>query len=325
MNEHRLNRDANIAVRALGNGNGNGNGRGGGHESASLGRQLGGWLRGLLKSRNGDNALREAIEEIIEESEREDQDGQPIGTHERVMLANILNLRHLTAYDVMVPRADIRAIHVDASFDDLIAVMGQGGHSRLPVYRESLDDIVGLVHIKDVLIHAKAKDGFKLSRIAREVLFVAPSMPVMDLMLEMRLSRAHMALVVDEYGGIDGLATIEDLVEEIVGEIEDEHDVAEAPKLVERPDGSLVADARMPIEDFEERVRPFLTDDEREEDIDTLGGLIFFIAGRVPGRGELIVHDSGISFEVMEADPRRVKRLRIRNLPQSGAADRVDG
>jgi CBS domain containing-hemolysin-like protein len=147
------------------------------------------------------------------------------------------------------------------------------------------------------------------------VLFVAPSMPVLDLLLEMRLSRVHMALVVDEFGGIDGLITIEDLVEEIVGEIEDEHDVAEGPKLVARPDGSLVADARTPIEEFEERAGQMLTDEERAEDIDTLGGLVFYILGRVPGRGELIVHDSGVSFEVMEADPRRVKRLRVRNLP----------
>lgn len=308
-------RTANTAVRA--NGNGTRNGKSGDKRGdQGVTHFLGSWLRNLVRQRGGDSSsLRTTIEEIIEESEREDQEGGPIGTHERVMLANILHLRHLTAYDVMVPRADIRAIHVESDLDDLIEVMSKGGHSRLPVYRDSLDDVVGLVHIKDVLAYAKTKHGFKLSRITREVLFVAPSMPVLDLLLEMRLSRVHMALVVDEFGGIDGLITIEDLVEEIVGEIEDEHDVAEGPKLLARPDGSLVADARTEISEFEERVGPVLTDDEREEDIDTLGGLVFYLAGRVPGRGELIVHDSGLSFEVMEADPRRVKRLRVRNLP----------
>ena len=297
----------------------NGNGRDAGPRGNGAGGSLGqawAWLRGLVRPRgNHEESLRHTIEELIEESERADQEGATIGTHERVMLANILHLRHLTAYDVMVPRADIVAAQVDSSLDDLIEVMSRKGHSRLPIYRDNLDDIVGLVHIKDVLTHVKGKRAFRLSRITREVLFVAPSMPVLDLLLEMRLTRVHMALVVDEFGGIDGLVTIEDLVEEIVGEIEDEHDVVEEPKLIERPDGSLVADARMPIEAFEDRVGPVLTDEEREEDIDTLGGLLFVLADRVPGRGELIVHPSGISFEVMEADPRRVKRLRIRNLP----------
>jgi len=288
----------------------NGDARGG----AGLAKALGSWLRGLMGSETRDTSLRETLEEIIEESERADDAPGAIGTHERVMLTNILNLRHHTAYDIMVPRADIGAIHVDASLDDLIEMMSRGGHSRLPVYRESLDDVIGLVHIKDVLAHAKSRRGFALSRITREILFVAPSMPVLDLLLEMRLSRVHMALVVDEFGGIDGLITIEDLVEEIVGEIEDEHDVDASPEMTQRPDGSLVADARLEIDAFEAQAGPLLTDEEREEDIDTLGGLVVYLAGRVPARGELIVHDSGVSFEVMEADPRRVKRLRIRNL-----------
>lgn len=282
------------------------------------------WLRGKLKSRNGDS-LREALEEILEESERggSDTEESPIGAHERVMLTNILQLRHSTAYDVMVPRADIVAVQVDAPVDDLISVMSQRGHSRVPVYRDNLDDVIGLVHIKDLLGYLKAEKTFSLARITREVLFVAPSMPVLDLLLEMRLTRVHMALVVDEYGGIDGLITIEDLVETIVGEIDDEHDSVDEPQIIERPDGSLIADARVAVEDFEERVGPILTDEEREEDIDTLGGLVFYIAGRVPTRGELILHDSGVSFEVMEADPRRVKRLRVRNLPEH-AEEAVD-
>ncbi len=233
-----------------------------------------------------------------------------------MLLANVLILRHLTAYDVMIPRADIVSLHIDTGLDELIDVMSKAGHSRFPVYRENLDDVVGIVHIKDVLKYGDAKDTFDLSKIVRTVLISAPSMRVLDLLLEMRLSRVHMAMVVDEFGGIDGLVTIEDLVEEIVGEIEDEHDVAEGPKLTERPDGTLIADARATIEEFEAMAGPVLSDDERDEDIDTLGGLIFHLADRVPTRGELIVHAaSGIAFEIMEADPRRVKRLRVRNLP----------
>ncbi|SMF74471.1 CBS domain-containing protein [Tistlia consotensis] len=282
-------------------------------------RRLSHKLRNLLGGRNGDHEqqLRDTIEEIIGEIEEADEEtAQPIGDHERQMFANILKLRHLTAYDVMIPRADIVAVEVGASLEDLIALMGQAGHSRVPVYRETLDDPIGMVHIKDVLGYSANKRHFKLANIIRPIRIVAPSMRVVDLLLEMRLKRSHMALVVDEFGGIDGLVTIEDLVEEIVGEIEDEHDVAEGPKLVWRPDGSLVADARTTIEEFEEAAGPVLSEEERDADIDTLGGLVFYLADRVPSRGELIEHPTtSIVFEVLQADPRRIKRLRLRNLP----------
>jgi magnesium and cobalt transporter len=153
------------------------------------------------------------------------------------------------------------------------------------------------------------------------VLFVAPSARLLDLLLEMRLKRVHMALVVDEFGGIDGILTIEDVVEEIVGEIEDEHDVEEQPKVVQRPDGTVLADARATIEEFEERVGPVLSEAEREEDIDTLGGLVFSLAGRIPKRGEVVQHPSGLSFEVVDADSRRIKRLKVKNLPTPEAAE----
>ena len=277
------------------------------------------WLRSLFRSRNGESPLRDTIEEIIEqleETEDEQEAATPIGAHERIMLANILKLRHVTAYDIMVPRADIIAVDVGTSKDELTQTMSKAGHSRLPVFRDKLDDVIGIVHIKDVMALAGDNGVFRLTDLIRRVLFVAPSMRIMDMLLEMRLSRIHMALVVDEFGGIDGLITIEDLVEEIVGEIEDEHDVGEGPKLVELSDGSLVADARLEIEAFEERVGPVLSEEEREEDIDTLGGLLFSLAGRVPSRGELVAHqDSGITFEVLDADPRRVRRVRLRNLP----------
>ncbi len=217
----------------------------------------------------------------------------------------------------MVPRADIVAVEIATPIDEVIRIMSNAGHSRIPVYRETLDEVTGIIHIKDILNYVKNERPFKVSDIMRRVLIAAPSMRVLDLMLEMRLSRVHMALVVDEFGGIDGLVTIEDLVEEIVGEIEDEHDVSEAPRLDLRPDGTLVADARATIEEFEELIGPVLSEEERDEDIDTLGGLLFSLAGRVPTRGELVEHpESGISFEVLEADPRRVKRLRLRNLPR---------
>lgn len=278
------------------------------------------WLIGLFGQRNGESQLRETIEEIIDEIEESESDNEtvPIGDDERVMLANILNLRHLTAYDVMVPRADIVAVEMTAGTDELVETMSSAGHSRLPVYRETLDEVLGMVHIKDVVNHLRREKPFDPADILRRVLVVAPSMRVLDLLLEMRSSRVHMALVVDEYGGIDGLVTIEDLVEEIVGEIEDEHDVMQSPELRRRSDGTIVADARATIEEFESMVGPVLSQEEREEDIDTLGGLIFATAGRVPGRGELIEHEpSGITFEILEADPRRIKRLRLRSLPDS--------
>jgi CBS domain containing-hemolysin-like protein len=186
------------------------------------------------------------------------------------------------------------------------------------VYRETLDDAVGMVHIKDLLACWDTSAPFELSNIVRRVLFVAPSMPMLELLLQMRANRTHMALVVDEFGGIDGLITIEDLVEEIVGEIEDEHDAEVAPEMAERADGSIEADARVQIEDFEQRVGAFLTAEERADDIETLGGLVFFIAGRVPGRGEVVRHESGIEFEILDADPRRIKRVKVGRLPTTG-------
>jgi CBS domain containing-hemolysin-like protein len=215
----------------------------------------------------------------------------------------------------MVPRADIVAAEKDITLHDLVAELTRQGHSRMPIYRETLDDIIGMVHIKDVLACLAGERPYDLAKLIREVLFVAPSMRAFDLLLQMRLSRVHMALVVDEFGGVDGLVTIEDVVEEIVGEIEDEHDVAERPRLVRRADGTVVADARTTIEEFESKIGPLLTDMEREQDIETLGGLVAKLTGRVPSRGELVSHSSGVAFEVLDADPRRAKRLRLRNLP----------
>jgi CBS domain containing-hemolysin-like protein len=193
--------------------------------------------------------------------------------------------------------------------------MVEAGHSRLPVYRDSLDDVVGIVHVRDLLPFWGAPEGFDLNRVCRRAPFVPPSMRVVDLLLQMRTTRVHMALVVDEYGGTDGLITIEDLVEQIVGEIQDEHDVEAAPLFIDRPGGVIEADARTPIAALESRLGISLLAADEDEDIDTLSGLVSSLAGRVPVRGELIAHASGIEFEVVDADPRRVKRLRIRKVP----------
>ncbi|HEX2116439.1 MAG TPA: hemolysin family protein [Alphaproteobacteria bacterium] len=266
-------------------------------------------LRDRLRSRDAEAMLRDTIEEIIEERETP---LAPIGAQERTLIANVFKLRELTAYDVMVPRADIVAVDNEVSFAGLMKIANREAHSRLPVYRESLDDVIGMVHVKDLLSCWGREQEFKLEDVLRKVLFVAPSMRVLDLLLEMRKTRLHMALVVDEYGGVDGLVTIEDLVEEIVGEIEDEHDVDDRPRLISQPDGTFLADARLAIGDFEARVGPVLTPEEREADIDTLGGLVVAQAGYLPARGEIVTHSSGYEFEVLEADPRRLKRLRVR-------------
>ena len=288
------------------------------HDDGGPASRLRSWLKLKRKDRKREEALRDVIEEIIEqaEAEGEGQTGEePITAGERNLLRNIFLLRDLTARDVKVPRADIVAVDETIGFDDLLNELNTHGHSRLPVYRESLDDVIGFIHIKDLVAARAGGRPFDLKAIVRQVLFVAPSMRVLDLLLQMRLSRQHLALVIDEFGGTDGLITIEDLVEQIVGEIQDEHDIAEGPKLLPRPDGTLIVDARATIEEFEERIGPVLTEEEREADIDTVGGLVVHLAGRVPSRGELAAHPSGITFEVIDADPRRLRRLRLRHLP----------
>ncbi|MDA0656243.1 MAG: hemolysin family protein [Proteobacteria bacterium] len=277
------------------------------------------WLRSMRNGRNGSN-IRETFEELIEQHEEREL---PIDDRERALLEKVLIIGELTVNDIMVPRADIVAVERHVALDEVVAMMAAEAHSRLPIYRRSLDDVIGMVHIKDVLAATTRDKNTKLTDIVRPVLYVAPSIRVLDLLLQMRVARTHMALVVDEYGGIGGLATIEDLVEQIVGEIEDEHDVDEGPQLRMSGGGSVLADARVTLEEFESKVGKFLTPEDREEDIDTLGGLVFSIVGRVPIRGEIIRHESsGVEFEIQEADPRRIRRLKVMNL---GDRRLVDG
>ena len=276
----------------------------------------------LLRGRHPEHNVRESIAELVQQSADDSQtDGAvpELDRQERALIANVLRLRGKSADDVMVPRADIVAMPVDVTLEQALDQIRREGHSRLPVYREQLDDIVGMVHIKDVFAYIGRPDAFKLEALLRLPLMVAPQVPVLDLLLQMRQARMHLALVVDEYGGIDGLLTIEDLVEEIVGDIADEHDEVEGPMIVERPDGALDLDARLSIEDFETRFGQTLTEDERQADIDTVGGLVFTLAGRVPARGEVISHASGLEFRILDADARRIRRLRARRPVQQAA------
>jgi CBS domain containing-hemolysin-like protein len=280
-------------------------------------------LRMLLGRRNGDgHTLRETLEELIEEDEEEaGKRSAEFTDEERELLLNALSFGELQVLDVMVPRADIKAIEVEADIASVIAAMRDAMHTRLPVYRTTLDEVIGMVHIKDMLPFWGDGAGFKLEGIKREILFVPHSMRVLDLLLQMRDTGVHMAVVVDEYGGTDGMVTIEDMVEEIVGEIQDEHDKILPPQITELPDGALEADARVEVEELEKWLGLPLLDDERREDVDTLSGLIFTLLDRLPARGEVVRHPAGIEFEVVDADPRRIKRLRILRRAPDAAQD----
>jgi CBS domain containing-hemolysin-like protein len=228
----------------------------------------------------------------------------------------VLKLKDMRAFDVMVPRADIVGIEVNTPTETVLSLLSQKQFSRLPVYRDTLDDVIGTVHIKEILSKTTTGDPLVIADMLHEVPVISPAMPVLDLLLMMRQQKRHMALVVDEYGGIDGLITINDIVETIVGEIEDEYQTSEDGELMEKGDGTVIADGRTTLDTFEHRFGKMMTDEEHES-ADTLAGLVVTLAGRVPARGEVLVHESGMEFEVLDADPRRIYRLRIRNLPNT--------
>ncbi|HEX3996503.1 MAG TPA: hemolysin family protein [Acetobacteraceae bacterium] len=266
--------------------------------------------------------MRESIAELmLEAAEEPEAQSAPseLNRQERLLIQNVLRLRETTADDVMVPRVDIVAMRADLTLEQAIEQIRDDGHSRLPVYREQLDEIIGMVHVKDLFPYVGRPEAFSLEAILRKPLMVAPRIRVLDLLLQMRQQRVHLALVVDEYGGIDGLVTIEDLVETIVGEIDDEHDDEATPMVTERPDGTLDLNARLPVEDFEKRMGPVLSEDERDADIDTVGGLVVTLAGRVPAKGEVISHPSGLEFRILDADARRIRRLRARRTVSQAA------
>jgi CBS domain containing-hemolysin-like protein len=276
------------------------------------------WKRLLLAFKGEDAssaAMRASLAEVVEQSERE---SPALSAQERVMLANLLRFGDLKVHDVMVPRAEIIAVADDVGLSELMAVMREGQHSRLPVYHETLDDPTGLIHVKDVMALLCPADGgafaitpqAHIAAIRRPILFAPPSMRALDLLLKMQASRTHMALVIDEYGGTDGLVSIENLIEEIVGDISDEHDEDTAALKVDGD--AYIADARMDLEDFKEQTGHDLTFADADDDIDSLGGLVTSLVGRVPQRGEIIAHPGGYEFLVLDADPRRVRRLRVR-------------
>lgn len=281
-------------------------------EPPSLLKRL--WARTQEKLRGNAEvvALHDAVDELLEEAE--ESGGTP--PVERVFLDNILSLRDKEVGDCMVPRAQIVAIDVDSDMKELVSLMAEHAHSRIPAYRETLDETVGMVHMKDVLACQAAGKTCRIRDLLRPLLFAAPSMPATKLLLQMMQSRKHMAMVIDEFGGIDGLVTIEDLVEEIVGEIEDEHDDPAVPEIMARPDGTLLVEASIDIEDFEERVGPILTPDERET-IDTLAGYVFHLAGHIPAIGETVVGENGMMFDVLETDQNRIKRVRVRGIKRA--------
>lgn len=267
----------------------------------------------MLFGADHEPTLRDQIEEAIDdhEGEAESPENGDLSQLERQMVRNLLHFGERTVDDVAVPRSDIIAISETASFEELVALFAEAGHSRLPVYRDSLDTVTGMVHIKDVygILATGAAPPASISALIREPRYVPQSMGVLDLLAEMRATRTHLAIVLDEYSGTDGLVTIEDLVEEIVGDIEDEHDDEPAESLVPLAKGLWEADARAELEDVAAAIDPRLA--EVDEDVDTLGGLAFVLAGHIPQPGEIVEHASGWRIEVTEGDSRRVTRVRL--------------
>ncbi len=275
-------------------------------------------MRALIFGAEREPTLRDQIEDAIDEAEDGSPEPGDLSPQERVMLRNLLHFGDRTAGEIAVTRGEIIAVSDTISFDELANAFAEAGHSRLPVYGESLDSVIGMIHIKDVFVAVRdpAKDR-SLNALMRTPLFVPESMGVLDLLARMRAERVHLAIVVDEFGGTEGLVTIEDVVEEIVGDIEDEHDEAQANRLVLLDDGIWEADARVELEELAEAVdaRLATVDDE----VDTLGGLIFLLAGRIPKTGESVLHPSGWRLEAVEIDARKILRVRL-HAPAEGPA-----
>lgn len=265
------------------------------------------WFRHKMSGR-GEANIREMIEEALQE---EDENGLSISDEEKNLLKNMIHFGELTVRDIMIPRADIMALPKDVGFDELKKHVIDIGHTRIPVYEDSLDHITGFIHVKDLFPCLATGVHCDIPSILREILFIPPSMRIVDLLLKMRVSGCHIAIVVDEYGGTSGLVTMEDLFEEIVGEIQDEHDEAETDHMIRRisPD-VLDIDARVPVGELEEALGEPVNKDG-EDDFDTLGGYIFSTLGRVPVKGEVLTFHPRFKFEIMNADPRRIKSVRI--------------
>ena len=262
------------------------------------------FLRNVVDKKN----IKEDLETVLDNKSK-NTDG--ISKQERIMLMNILKIDEILARDIMIPRAEIIAVEESISFEEVIKIFVDGAHSRIPIYHEQLDNITGMLHIKDLVKHQTENDTKNnfIDNIKKEILHIPPSMPALDLLIKMQLTRLHMGVVIDEYGGVDGLITIEDVIEEITGEIEDEHDAKDISMLIKLSSNTFESNARLPIEELEKVAHIKLSKDD--EEADTIGGLVVSIAGRVPQRGEIIKHESGILFTILDADPRRIKTIKI--------------
>ena len=275
-------------------------------------------------SNNIDKNLDQELEQFVAKRINADDSTGKTLSHENELLKNLAGLRGITASDVMVPRVDIVSVAMSDDFNEIVKQLIKTNHSRVPVRNESLDDIVGILHIKDVLANLFLKEKQNIKSLLKKPIFVSPSISLLDLLYEMRIKRRHLALIVDEYGGIDGLVTIEDLVEELVGEIEDEHDLSSECRLEKMEDGSIVVEARITIDLVEGFIQSIRKEDLNEE-IETLGGFIVSIAGRVPVKGEVIKYSpSGLKFEILEADPRKVILVKLTGLDNTTYLNKLE-
>ncbi|MEI6730294.1 MAG: hemolysin family protein [Pseudomonadota bacterium] len=281
-------------------------------EGESLTARFKTWLKANIRGKS-DSSLREALEEILEEHEEENEQTP---SEEHGMLKKVLNFGELDVKDIMTPRTDIKAVDYNVSLPELKNHLIEYGHTRVPVFNDTLDDIKGFVHIKDLLPTLSGDATFNMALILRDIVFVPPSMKLSNLLLKMRSSGVHIAIVIDEYGGTDGLVTLEDIFEEIVGEIQDEHDEDEGEEFLQwNEQGFCDVDARTGVRKLEQDLHIKLEQDDEDGDYDTLGGLIFYQIEHVPVKGEILEYNS-IKFEVLEADPRRIQKVRIYS-PQS--------
>ena len=264
----------------------------------------------FFKKNTENNNLKQSIETVLD-NDLKGTEG--ISKHERLMLLNILKIDGIRSSDIMIPRADIGAVELNDSFEKVLEVFIKEAHSRVPIYEKNLDNIIGMIHIKDLVNYQnqkKSETNF-LQNLKREILEIPPSMPVLDLLLKMQLTRLHMGIVIDEYGCTDGLVTIEDVIEEITGEIEDEHDEKNLPMLIKSSLNTFEASARIEIDELQKVTNVEFLNSYDNDDVDTLGGLIFSITGRVPQRGEIIKHTSGTTFEIKDADPMKIKSVKV--------------
>ena len=267
-------------------------------------------IRSILKPSDREN-IKDVLEDLIEDN---GNGTEKIDDGTKNIFKNVINLHNKCIEDVMIPRADIDAVSIETTLNDLVNFIDKTKHSRIPVFENNLDKVLGMIHIRDLFEKIHQRNTKKSTKIAkkmiRKILFSSPSMKVIDLLLKMRSEQIHMAIVIDEFGGTNGIVTIEDLVEEIVGEIKDEHDFEEVDEIKKISKKSFEISARISLEEFEKRLNVKLNIDERDE-IDTLGGFIFFLLGRIPGRGEVVSYKKNIEFTIIEADTRRIKRILV--------------